>query len=497
MILDRIARSLAWSGLAMLGLLVVSQPALAAPPHRAMSPLVAVGPQAKPASATGPHYGLFTCQVGLDIGVDGPIVCYDPYQLRHAYGADAFINSGIDGTGHTIVIIDAFQSPTLQSDVAAFIGFYGLPPINLTVIAPNGQVAFNPGNPDQVSWSSEISLDVESSHAMAPGAKIILVLSKTDQDSDIEAALNYAVTNHLGDVISMSFGENESCVDPVTFPKYLRDFTTATLAGITLFASSADQGAALPTCDGSSWVKSVSFPASVPLITAVGATELHAAGYCLAALGCDPAANPAPGTYEYEIAWNEGPPFGDYQDYLSSTESTGGGQSIIFDQPPWQKSDVGGKSRGVPDVAYTGAIFHGELIVWTDTSGSLGQQVYLFGGTSVGSPGWSALTAIADQLNGGALGFLSKALYKAKPGSFNDITSGTNSSQQFDSSGNPVTVIGFDAVPGYDFTTGVGSPITENLFPLHVPRGDAVSAVNSTKAKPNSPPYPTGRVDPH
>ena len=182
---------------------------------------------------------------------------------------------------------------------------------------------------------------------------------------------------------------------------------------------------------------------------------------------------------------------------LGSTESTGGGQSIFFSQPPWQKSTVGGNSRGVPDVAYTGAIFHGELIFWTDTSSGLGQLVYLFGGTSVGSPGWSALTAIADQLNGGVLGFLSKAIYKAKSGSFHDITSGTNSSGQFDSMGNPVIVIGFDAGPGYDFTTGIGSPITENFFPLHVPPGDAVSAVNSTKAKPNAPPYPTGRVDPH
>jgi subtilase family serine protease len=451
-----------------------------------MLPLIAVGPSVK-AAVQGPQYGLFRCQVGID-----PFnrVCYDPYQLRHAYGADSFINSGIDGTGHTIVIIDAFQSPTLTTDVNTFISFYGLPAINLTVVTPDGTVPFDPTNPDMVSWWSEITLDVESSHAMAPGAKIVLVLSKTDQDSDIEKALNYAVTNHLGDIISMSFGENESCVDPTSFPKYIQDFTTATLSGITLFASSADQGAALTTCDGSSWVKSVSFPASVPLITAVGGTELHAAGYCLTALGCNPAANPAPGTYEFEVTWNEGPPFGDFQNFLNSTESTGGGQSVIFSQPPWQKSTVGGDARGVPDVAYTAAIFHGELIFWNG-------NFFLFGGTSVGSPGWSALTAIADQLNGGALGFLSKALYKAKPGSFNDITSGTNSSGQFDSMGKPVIVNGFDAGPGYDFTTGIGSPVTLNLFPLHVPPGDAVSAVNSTKAKPNAPTYPTGRVDPH
>ena len=71
----------------------------------------------------GPQYSLFTCQVGLSVGQ-----CYDPYQIRHAYQIDSLINAGDDGTGHTIVIVDAFQNPNLVSQIATYNTFYGLPP---------------------------------------------------------------------------------------------------------------------------------------------------------------------------------------------------------------------------------------------------------------------------------------------------------------------------------------------------------------------------------
>ena len=200
-------------------------------------------------------------------------------------------------------------------------------------------------------WAEEISLDVEWAHAIAPGANIVLVLAKTNNDTDILSALKYAVDNNLGDVISMSFGENESCVDPDLLSGYHAVFAAATQKNITLFASSADQGAALPTCDGNSWVKAASQPASDPLVTGVGGTELHAADFCLPALGCDPATHPLPGTYLSEIVWNEGPPFGDFQPFFGSTDATGGGFSVVFDEPPYQKGTDGlhgGHQRASP-----------------------------------------------------------------------------------------------------------------------------------------------------
>src|SRR4029077_6327231 len=131
--------------------------------------------------------------------------------------------------------------------------FYGLPSTNLTQIAPDGLTPFVPGDPNMTGWAEGISLDVEWAHNIAPGANIVLVLAKTNQDADIVSAVKYAVDNNLGDVISMSFGESESCVGapgPDLISTYHDVFVTATQKGITLFASSGDQGAAQPTCDG-------------------------------------------------------------------------------------------------------------------------------------------------------------------------------------------------------------------------------------------------------
>ncbi len=153
-----------------------------------------------------PQYGLFGCQVGLSVGQ-----CYDPYQMRHAYQIDSLISAGFDGYGHAVVIVDAFQNPNLVSQIATYNTFYGLPPTNLTQIAPDGLTPFVPGDPNMTGWAEEISLDVEWAHNIAPGANIVLVLAKTNQDADILSALRYAVDNNLGDVISMSFGEDERC----------------------------------------------------------------------------------------------------------------------------------------------------------------------------------------------------------------------------------------------------------------------------------------------
>ena len=423
---------------------------VAASPAAAAVPLVEIGPQAQPVDVSiSPDQGLFTCQVGLIPGV----VCYDPFQMRHAYHIDNLINAGFDGSGHTIVIVDAFQSPTLESDLDTFDTFYDLPDraTFFTQVAPDGLTPFNPADDNMVGWSSEISLDVEWAHAIAPGAKVVLVLAKSNDDADILSATQYAVDNNLGDIISQSFGENESCVDATLLANEHKLFARATLKHITLLASSADQGAALPTCDGSSWVQAVSSPASDPLVTAVGGTELHAADYCLTGLGCDPSTNPAPGTYQGEVVWNE---FG--------SESTGGGFSVLYRSPALERAVTHNKQRGVPDVAYNAAIYHGVLVVWNG-------EFWLFGGTSCGSPQWAGIVAIADQKAGRSLGFINWALYlfslspKKYAAFFNDVTDGTNAVTELDSSNNPVDVAGYNAGTGWDATTGLGSPITDSL----------------------------------
>lgn len=198
----------------------------------------------------------------------------------------------------------------------------------------------------------------------------------------------------------MSFGENESCLGPNLTNAYHNAFAAATAKNITLLASSGDEGAALQTCDGKSWVKAVSNPANDPLVTAVSGTELTVAKYCLTSQGCDPAANPEAGTYVSETAWNEGLPYGDCGDVFGfGTLSVGGGFSVVFDEPAYQKGVLpGGKQRAVPDVSYSAAEEHG-VLTYLAIPG-IPSGFYLFGGTSAGAPQWAGITAIADQRGG-------------------------------------------------------------------------------------------------
>ena len=429
------------------------------------------------------------------------------YQMRHAYQIDSLISAGYDGTGHTIVIVDAFQNPNLVSQVAFYNTFYGLPSTNLNQIAPDGLTPFVPGDPNMTGWAEEISLDVEWAHNIAPGANIVLVLAKTNQDADILSALRYAVDNNLGDVISMSFGEDERCQGgPAAelLSAYHDVFVAATQKHITLFASSGDQGAALPTCDGNSWSKAVSSPASDPLVTGVGGTELRAADYCLAALGCDPSTHPLPGTYLSEIVWNEGP-FGDFSNFFPATEATGGGFSVLFSAPAYQQGVLhGGKQRGVPDVAYNGAILHG-VLTYLNIPG-VPPGFYRFGGTSCGAPQWAAITAIMNQKAAMREGFLNRGIYTIGtnntlyPASFHDITTGTNSALEFDSSNNPVTVIGYSAGTGWDATTGFGSPIGSSVVDsliANVTPSDGQAAISGSKPKSHPRPIVPGHMKPN
>jgi subtilase family serine protease len=464
--------------------------------YAAASPLLKVGPRAVLANTTAntsPNYALFDCQI---LGLSADVTCYDPYQMRHAYNIDKLINAGFTGKGKTIVIVDAFQSPRIESQLNYYDTFYGLPSLNglggapdpnlgaFTQIAPDGATTFDPSDDDMVGWAEEISLDVEWAHAIAPGANIVLDLAKSDQDADILSATQYAVDNNLGDVISQSFGEDESCVDSTILTNEHALFEEATSKHITLLASSGDDGAAQLTCDGSSYVKAVSSPASDPLVTGVGGTELHAARYCLKAEGCIPIAHPAAGTYQGEVAWNE-----------SDYGSTGGGFSVLYKAPPFQNF-LAGKQRGVPDVAYSAAVLHGAL-TWLDIPGPAldGSEdltgMYLFGGTSAGSPQWAAIVAIADQKAGKRLGFINTALYlyRANPlicaTLFHDITIGNNSIP---------TIQGFKAGKGWDATTGMGSPKADQLINFLI---KYTKANDGALAVQNFAPSASGRFGPH
>ena len=111
------------------------------------------------------------------------VPCYDPQQIRAAYGVDSLINTGYSGAGETIVLIESYGSPTLAADLEQFDTDFGLPdPPSLTVLAPIGPIPpFDSTQPDQVGWAIETSLDVQWAHAMAPGASIVVLASPVDE----------------------------------------------------------------------------------------------------------------------------------------------------------------------------------------------------------------------------------------------------------------------------------------------------------------------------
>jgi subtilase family serine protease len=359
--------------------------------------------------------------------------CYGPRQMQQAYDVTRVHQAGYKGQGRTIVIVDAFQSPTIEHDVQLFSQIFGLPDANLKIVAPFGLTPFDPNNPDHIGWAGEITLDVEWSHAIAPLANIVLVLAKSNNDADIINALKYVVDKNLGDVISMSFGEAEACMDPALVKQQHQIFKQATKKGITLLASSGDAGAAQPNCEGTDYVLSASTPASDPLVTSVGGTFLNA--------------DAKTGQYISEEVWNDD--FG----------SSGGGYSTLYRRPFYQYGFNSKNQRGVPDVAYNGAVNSGVLTVWS--SSGLGEDlVFIFGGTSAGSPQWAGIIALVDQFIHGRVGFINPLLYLVLTRLnysryFHDITVGNNSFGGID---------GYKATVGWDATTGLGSPIVGNTL---------------------------------
>ena len=175
----------------------------------------------------------------------------------------------------------------------------------------------------------------------------------------------------------------------------------------------------------------------------------------------------------------------------------------MFGEPPYQQGTDGlhgGHQRAVPDVAYNAAILHG-VLTYLDIPGDA-TGFFTFGGTSAGSPQWAAITAIMNEKAGKRLGFLNKAIYDIgkhrNQTSFHDITSGTNSAGEFDSSNNLVIVTGFSADIGWDATTGFGSPISTSVVDAliaGVSPGDARSAIATTRPHPR--PTVPGHMKPH
>lgn len=421
---------------------------------------IARPPHVQVLSGTVAPDGLPFCRSGL--------VCYTPNFVRSAYNFPSTLN----GAGQTILIVDAFGSPTVAQDLATFDALFHIPaPPSFTILCPDGCPVFAPNDThhDEAGWSIETSLDVQYAHAMAPGANIVLVVASTSSGNAINTAEAAAIQRYPGSVMSQSFGIPEIFVhaNNAQIQQAHKNYLAAQAAGITVLASAGDFGASNGFATANA-----AFPASDPFVTSVGGTQGNPYLPPRTASSCTPAQSPCnvglamiSGTcatlsggslsgpacdaagYGGEQVWNE-PVFG---------AATGGAPSNLFGVPSYQ-GGLGLTTRAIPDVAYNAAINGGVLVVWTAIPAQAG--VYIVGGTSAGSPQWASVVALANQLKGGPVGFINPTLYKigcsARYGSdFHDITVGNNQL-----TGTPA---GFPAATGWDDATGLGTPNVANL----------------------------------
>ena len=356
-----------------------------------------------------------------------------PAQLRTAYDLGPLLRRGIDGRGQTIVIVDSFGSPTIARDLAVFDQRFGLPaPPSLRVIQPAGPVpAYRPTS-SRTGEASETTLDVEAAHVMAPGASILLVETPTLEEEgrsgfpQIVTAEEYVIRHHLGGVISQSFGATEQTFRSAAALRQLRGpylLAARPAYRVTVLAATGDTGAAGLTYSTHSHfaTPAVGWPASDPLVTAVGGTQLDL--------------TPAGIRRRPDVAWS----------------NSGGGRSAVFARPAYQDGVAGivGPDRGIPDISMNAACASGMDTYGTFPGGPPGWSVTC--GTSLATPLFAGIVALADQEAGHPLGLINPALYRmaaAHDPGIVDVRSGDNTF---------ASVPGFRARPGYDLVTGLGT----------------------------------------
>ena len=396
------------------------------------------------------------------------VACYEPAQIQQAYNLPGLYNQGVTGKGATIVIVDSFGSPTIANDLAVFDQQFGLPaPPSFKVIRPAGAVPrYDSSNSQMFSWAGETSLDVEYAHAVAPGASILLVETPVAETEGVTGfpqivkAEEYVINHHLGDVISQSFGATEQTFPSGAALQALRGaYIAADRQHITVLSASGDDGATdLGLNEQTFYTRPVtSWPASDPLVTGVGGTQLH----------LDSNGNlTSPAT-----VWND--TFNaSAQDFILGSSGPsplagGGGKSVFFSRPAYQNAvrNVVGGSRGVPDISMSAAC-NGAVDVYQSFAGEAAGW-YPTCGTSEATPLFAGIVALADQVAGHPLGLINAALYtmaaRHLPGLV-DVTSGNNT-VSFAQGGRSHTVHGFTAGPGYDLASGLGTVNAAEFVP--------------------------------
>ena len=445
------------------------------------------------------YYGEHTARTVPDaFGGSNPLaVCgYSPQQLRLAYGVTQSLERG---KGVTVAIVDAYASPTMLADANHYAMNHDERPLSAGQYREVTPPAYNHLTDGQCetpsSWAVEEALDVEAVHAMAPQADIVYVAAASCDDTDLMAALQSVVDNHLATIVSNSWGgiphSTYGDEDPATMAGYSALFQRGGQQGISFLFATGDCGAEDPSaqCATGSARPQTEYPAEDPWVTAVGGTSLAIGSW---------------DQYVGEVGW------GDRRSSLAPDGTSwapaagngewrfggGGGTSEDVPQPDYQAAVVppalattllDGKPaaqpmRVVPDVAMDADPMTGFMTGVTQKlpNGSVGYAESTIGGTSLATPLFAGVMADAEQAAGHPFGFLNPALYGlASSGVFHDVGPRTLGADSPRPGTPPATIVdlgvdgkgahqarlyqlGDDGLlstgAGYDDVTGLGSP---------------------------------------
>jgi subtilase family serine protease len=354
-----------------------------------------------------------------------PSCGYDSAEMQTAYGLNALYSRGLNGTGQTIVIVDAFGSNSIVADANVFSELNGLPaltPSNFQIVTPNGPTTCTSTNGCIAgNWNLETTLDVEWAHSIAPSAKIVLVLGADNSFTNLDIANLAAIENQYGNVVSNSFLISEIALVEFLPSELVVENGLSEIAaalGISQNVSSGDDGDNLAVDQTDYGINSVSVGANAdsPFATGVGGTSMFLdpknniklqTGW---GLNETRIANPSPNPPTI-------PPLS-----LGFIFGSGGGTSVVYAKPEFQKH-LRGKFRQVPDISMDADPETGvEIVVSPDGNPADGTSVTVVGGTSLSCPMFSAYWAIANQAaGGGPIGEAAPILYELFDNAITDV----------------------------------------------------------------------------
>ena len=344
---------------------------------------------------------------------------YNSTQMQTAYGLKDVYAKGFLGQNQNIVIVDAYGDDTIAGptgDANAFSSINGLPALddsNFGIFYPTGPASCS-GN--TCGWDVETALDVEWSHTMAPRANIALVLAADNSSTNLDLAELFAIETGLGPVVSNSWGIIEYALitqDPAELTVENNISKTAAALGVSTNFATGDAG----DDKASDKVITVNMPSSSPYATAIGGTSLFI-DYNKSTVQTGWGNNLTRiASYSTGCGQPTCDPVLIDPEFLGFAGGAGGGTSAYWAKPSFQKK-LAGTFRMVPDIAYLADPYTGAEFV--DTEG--GQQfISVVGGTSLATPMFSGVWAIATQAAGHWLGQAAPSLYTLPAGTITDV----------------------------------------------------------------------------